>query len=183
MSSDKQWIHLVVFMACRPFTPLGNPEMRNAPPTPPECKGREGDSQEVPDHSVYPSMEFPPHGLSVPGSVIPRLLHMQDSRPPVPNPRLVVESLDLTPDSATLEGNRGKREACVSEPEVVDVEIPQEIYKAPQYGLRAYLNGNHVAVYYDGYMSVETLQELIEVAGRYGFDRLIESEGKYLAFG
>lgn len=71
----------------------------------------------------------------------------------------------------------------MSEPEVVDVEIPQEIYKAPQYGLRAYLNGNHVAVYYDGYMSVETLQELIEVAGRYGFDRLIESEGKYLAFG
>lgn len=70
----------------------------------------------------------------------------------------------------------------MSEPEVVHVEIPEQIYAAPQYGLRAYLNGNHIAVYHDGYLSTETLRELLDLANRYGFGRLVESEPNYLAF-
>lgn len=163
--------------------------MRNAPPTPPEVKGREGDSQEVPDHSVYPSMEFPPHGVSVLDILHTRMQQTQCDTRAIIGSKLGSKHLAFAQESATLLTGRrrlsGRRLEGVTliDPVEVDIQIPGLVYQAPQYNLRAYVQGTHLAVHYDGVLSNVVLQELIQVAERYGFQRLVESEPNYVAFG
>lgn len=92
--------------------------------------------------------------------------------------------LDMAPGVGILVSHSGESwSVMVGKPEVVDIEMPELVYENLTYGVKAYLLPSHLSVWFDGYMSVQVLERVQAVALGHGFERLVESERGYLAFG